>query len=136
VSILDRFRKTPAAVDTHHETTASEILAQGTVNIYLRDQVAILTARVQQLSFLLSCAPMMGMFQPKNSESLVRLAASRSPFAYVHPKTLAPFTWGLPPARWYKFPGSPTVWIPVSYMPEGRVIYSPLQIPGLEKMSA
>lgn len=125
MSILNWFRKTPPAVDDRPETTASEILLQGTVNQYLRNQVAELTSQVHQLKFLLDSAPMMNMVAEQ-------IRASRLPFAYVHPKTISPHTWGMPPSRWYKFHGSPTLWIPLSSMPEGRVIFSSLQIPGLE----
>lgn len=92
-----------------------------------------LRAEIAQLKFLLASAPMIDMFPPKDKDSLVRMRKVQSPFAYIHPKTLAPFTWGMPPKRVYVFPGSRTVWIPTSLMPEDRVIFSPLQFPGMEK---
>jgi hypothetical protein len=92
-----------------------------------------LKAEITQLRFLLNSAPMMDA--PTERE---RILASRSPFAYVHPKTFASMLQKARisgPARSFNiFPGSPTKWVLTSCMPEGRVIYSPLAIPGLEKI--
>ena len=94
-----------------------------------------LEPQISQLKFLLASAPMIDA--PNKSEARERLQASRSPFAYIHPKTMAGLSLSAHPIRGFMvFPGSPTKWVLTSLMPEGRVIYSPLPIPGLEKILA
>ena len=83
-----------------------------------------------QLKFLLAQAPMLDAPVATDPTGRQRLAASRSQFAYIHPKTLAPFTWGLPPKTVYCFGVSPTKYVLLSLIPEGRVLYSPFQLPG------
>lgn len=126
--------RTPAAADAKPPITATQAL-QTDVNQYLRDMLAQANSQIAQLLFLLASAPMIDMF-PANAEGQLRLRTIQSPFAYIHPKTLAPFTWGMPPTRVYRFPGSKTVWVPMSTMPEDRVIFSPLPVPGIEKVLA
>ena len=82
-----------------------------------------------QLKFLLSQAPMID-WQPDFPQRSI------TPYAYVHPKTLA----SAPAARWeapgnsyVTFPPFPTKWLLTSLMPEGRVIFSPNVFPGLDK---
>jgi hypothetical protein len=70
-----------------------------------------------------------------------RVLASRAPFAYIHPITFAGILFFMrytsgPELSVTIFPGSPTKWVVTSLMPTGRVIYSPLQIPGIEKILA
>lgn len=98
------------------------------------ETIAALQAEVKQLKFILNQAPMIDA--PRGDDRAVRvvLNKSRSPFAYIHPKTMASFSWGQAPNRIYVFPGSPTKWVLCSAVPEGRVLYSPLQIPGLERL--
>lgn len=115
------------------ETTASD-LQHLTVNQYLRDQLAMANVEIAQLKFLLASAPMIDMLDYRSPDTQRRMRAFTTPFAYIHPKTLAPFTTNMPPGRVYVFPGSQTVWVPMSTMPEGRVIFSPLPVPGLEKV--
>lgn len=93
--------------------------------------VAGLKAQITQLKFLLASAPMIDAPADRFT-----LAACRSPFAYIHPKTFAK---ALPPGMhvnraFFIFPGSCTKWVLMSTMPEGRVIYSPLPIPGIERL--
>jgi hypothetical protein len=92
-------------------------------------------AEIAQLKFLLASAPMIDA-----PSDLIRLQCLRVPFAYVHPKTMAgmlPKMYSTRSPRGFMiFPGSPTKWVLVSLMPEGRVIFSPLPIPGLEKILA
>jgi hypothetical protein len=92
-------------------------------------------SQIKQLKFLLASAPMIDA--PSDHS---RLSASKSPFAYVHPKTMAQMLRTMRLQGFGRsflvFPGSPTKWVAVSSMPEGRVIYSPLPIPGLEKILA
>lgn len=114
--------------------TATEVVAQGNINQYLRDSLALATVQISQLKFLLASAPMIDMFSVTDFNARTRLRTMTSPFAYIHPKTLAPFTVGMPPKRVYAFSGSRTVWVPMSTMPEGRVIFSPLAVPGIEKL--
>lgn len=92
-------------------------------------------AETQQLKFLLSQAPMIDMITKD------RFAAVRTPFAYVHPKTLSKASGdaacGLSHGRQYvMFPRSPTKWVVLTSMPEDRVIFTPNPIPGLEKILA
>lgn len=135
-NFLSAFRSTPVppAVDEKPPITAAEVVASDNVNQYLRDMLAHANVEIAQLKFLLASAPMIDMFAPSDSDSKRRLSKCVSPFAYIHPKTLAPFTWGMPPKRVYVFPGSKTVWVPMSTMPEGRVIFSPIPVPGIEKI--
>lgn len=134
LSKLFRSNPEPVAVDAQPPITATEAVANENVNQYLRDMMARANVEISQLKFLLASAPMIDMFSPSDSDSKRRLSKLVSPFAYIHPKTLAPFTWGMPPKRVYVFPGSKTVWIPMSTMPEGRVIFSPIPVPGIEKL--
>lgn len=83
-------------------------------------------AENKQLKFLLSCAPIIDM----NPDCVRR---STTPYAYIHPKTLAKLRCGQVRANFVKFPGSPTVWILTSLMPEDRVIFSQSTLPGLEQ---
>lgn len=87
-------------------------------------------AEISQLKFLLASAPMMDA--PDGDFDMSRINV---PFVYIHPKTLAKLetTCGKLPVR---VRGAKTKWVPISLMPEGRVIYSPLPIPGLEKILA
>ena len=81
-----------------------------------------------QLKFLLSQAPMID-WQPDFPRRSV------TPYAYVHPKTIASaarFVSG----PFLMFPPSPTKWLLTSLMPEGRVIFSPNVFPGLDKRAA
>ena len=130
------FRPTPEvkAVDEMPPITLAQAVASDNVNQYLRDMLVEANAQIAQLKFLLASAPMIDMFSPSDSDSKRRLSKTVSPFAYIHPKTLAPFTWGMPPKRVYVFPGSKTVWVPMSTMPEGRVIFSPIPVPGIDKL--
>lgn len=97
---------------------------------------SILAATVAQLKFLLSQAPMIDA--PTSRD---RFATSRTPFAYIHPKTLAKnspdaacnITHGRLVIR---VPGSPTNYVVTSLMPENRIIYTPNPIPGIEKLLA
>lgn len=93
-------------------------------------------AEIKQLKFLLSQSPMID-FQPAPE----RFMASRSPYAYIHPITLAQASstaaCAVGHGRGYlQFPGSPTKWVFLSLMPRDRVIYSPNPIPGIEKILA
>lgn len=114
--------------------TATEALQRETVNQYLRDMLATANVEVTRLKFLLDCAPMIEMFSAKDRDAFSRLANMKARYAYIHPKTLAPFTVNFGPRRMYVFPGSFTAWIPMSAMPEGRVIFSPVPPPGIEKL--
>lgn len=127
--------KTPVLDISPKPITATDAL-QGTVNQYLRDSLAQANAQIAHLTFLLASAPMIDMFKAKDYDAKTRMANIQIPFAYIHPKTLAPFTIGMPPKRAYTFPGSRTVWVPMSTMPEDRVIFSPLPVPGIEKILA
>lgn len=123
------FKSRPQGIEKPAPTFA-DLQQHLSVNQYLRDSLAEANVTIAQLSFLLSAAPMIDMF-PYDWTGQTRMATVQSPFAYVHPKTLAPFVQGNPPSRWYSFPGSRTKWIPMSSMPEGRVIFSPSSIPGV-----
>lgn len=97
---------------------------------------SVLASTVAQLKFLLSQAPMIDA--PADRE---RLAASRTPYAYIHPKSIAKLSstahCAVSHGRSYiKFPGCPTKYVLLSLMPEGRIIYSPNPIPGIEKLLA
>jgi hypothetical protein len=92
-------------------------------------------ATIKQLKFLLASAPMMEM--PSAAlEARAAVGASIAPFAYIHPKTMAKITFEPVKGSFMIFPGSPTKWVLTSLMPERRVIFSPLAIPGLEKILA
>jgi hypothetical protein len=93
--------------------------------------MAGLKAQIAQLKFLLASAPMIDA--PKDRFALMSVT---SPFAYIHPKTLSKV---LPShlqvtRSFFVFPGSHTKWVLMSTMPEGRVIYSPLPVPGIERI--
>jgi hypothetical protein len=96
--------------------------------------IATLQAEIDQLKFLLASAPMTVAPVVSDPGSRTRLMGARTKFAYIHPKTISGFTWGMPPKRAIKFPGSPTLWLLTSLMPEGRIIFSDLPIPGFEKL--
>ena len=87
----------------------------------------------KQLQFLLDQAPMIDFDANFN-----RLNSSVTAYAYVHPKTIAPMTMyarhSKKIAPYVMFPGSPTRWVVTTLMPEGRVIYTPNQMPGIEKL--
>lgn len=96
----------------------------------------VLRATVDQLKFLLAVAPTIDAPNPRDARSV--FLGSRSPFAYIHPKTMAQYGTALDkvPHGVVVKPGSPTRWVLLSLVPEGRVIYSSLAIPGLEKILA
>lgn len=102
----------------------------------LKAELISSTVQIDQLQFLLAQAPMLDAPLPGGPNARNRLAASSTAFASIHPKTLAPFVIDRPPNNVYRFSGSFTVYVLSSLMPEGRVLYSPLQIPGLEKTLA
>jgi hypothetical protein len=88
-----------------------------------------------QIMFLLNQAPMMDMIP------VDRAAVACAPFAYVHPKTLAKASGNAACTlnhgrQYFVFLGSPTKWIVTSWMPEGRVIFTPNPMPGIEKILA
>lgn len=87
------------------------------------------------LQFLLSQAPMIDA--PRDKWNAAR-ATTR--FAYIHPKTLAAIASGECTIRHGKpyvvLSPSQTRWVSTSLIPEGRVIYSPNPVPGLEKLLA
>lgn len=116
--------------------TAKQALAHETVNQYLRDELAIANVTITQLKFLLAQAPMIDAPLPSDPMHATRLRQATAPFAYINPKTMSGLTWGIPPNRIYVFPGSSTKYVLTSLMPEGRILYSPLQIPGLERTLA
>lgn len=92
-------------------------------------------ATIKQLKFLLACAPMIDVpVDTFQARQWVRRASG--PFAYIHPKTMAKITFEPVKGSFMVFPGSPTKWVLTSLMPERRVIFSPLAIPGLEKILA
>jgi hypothetical protein len=98
------------------------------------DALAAAHAEIRQLKFLLASAPMIDAPHPLNARAV--FTNHRVPFAYIHPKTMAQYNdvMGRRIHGMTIFPGSPTKWVLLSTMPEGRVIYSPLPIPGLEKI--
>jgi hypothetical protein len=90
---------------------------------------------IKQLKFLLASAPMVNV--PTNVlEARQWVRTARSLFAYIHPMTMAKITFDPIKGSFMVFPGSPTKWVLTSLMPERRVIFSPLAIPGLEKILA
>lgn len=123
MSILRRlFQRKPVQIEVPKTNWQPVVKAQ-------QDLIEALRTEVNQLRFLLESAPMIDA--PTSGPAFI--AAIRSPFAYIHPKTLAKFATGANVQKaWLNFPGSPTKWISTSFMPEGRVIYSPLPMPGLE----
>jgi hypothetical protein len=65
---------------------------------------------------------------------LYRAMHAITPYAYIHPKTLAKLVGGCttyPTHPWIFLSPSPTRWVSTDLMPEGRVIYSPNAMPGL-----
>lgn len=85
-----------------------------------------LETTIKQLKILLANAPLMNA--PDGDFDMRRINIS---FVYIHPKTLAQIQ-----ARCGELSGpvrGKTTWVPISLMPEGRVIYSALPIPGLEQ---
>lgn len=98
------------------------------------DALAAAHAEIKQLKFLLASAPMIDA--PILSEARARFKNMKSPFAYIHPQTMAmyDFLWNKAVNGVVQCPGSPTRWVMVSAMPKGRVIYSSLPIPGIEKI--
>lgn len=93
------------------------------------------TSEISQLKFLLESAPMIDAPVDKFA-----VMAVRSPFAYIHPKTLAKYSTtqniSRPDLVYARFAPSPTKWVLTHLMPEGRVIYSPNPLPGLENLLA
>ena len=80
---------------------------------------------ITTLKILLANAPLMNA--PDGDFDMRRINVA---FVYIHPKTLAKLKYMCGelsgPVR------GKTIWIPISLMPEGRVIYSAVPIPGLE----
>jgi len=90
---------------------------------------------IKQLKFLLASAPMIDVpADPRAAREWTKRVST--PFAYIHPKTMAKITFEPVKGSFMIFPGSPTKWVLTSLMPERRVIFSPLAIPGLEKILA
>lgn len=135
MSILNRLFKSSRTAEP--QPVSAESVMQTGVNQYLRDQLAAANARITQLSFLLSSAPMIDA--PRERD---RVLASRSPYAYIHPKTFsavsrfATFSQPLDGSTVFKFGGSPTIWVLTSLMPQDRVIYSPTAPFGLGEVQA
>jgi hypothetical protein len=98
------------------------------------ENLAAQAAEIRQLKFLLASAPMIDA--PILQFAHVVATTSKSPFAYINPKTMAKLFPSASSRFFYVFPGSPTKWVLLSTMPEGRVIYSLFPIPGLEKILA
>ena len=97
---------------------------------YAKESVDPVTkSKLAHLKFLLSQAPLI------QGPTADHIRSSRSPFAYVHPKTLAAASAGACTikhgAPFVQFPGSPTRWVSTTLMPEGNVIYTPNALPGL-----
>jgi hypothetical protein len=99
------------------------------------DALAAAHAEIAQLKFLLASAPMIeipaGFIHAR--EFVKRAGAT---FAYVNPRTMAMITYEPLQKYFMVFPGSKTKWVLTSLMPEQRVIFTPLAIPGLEKILA
>ena len=94
----------------------------------LNPVASALEAQIEQLKFLLAVSPMMNA--PEGDFDMRRIQV---PFVYINPKTLTELQ-----ARCGQLSGSvrgATQWIPLSGMPEGRVIYAYSQPPWLEKPS-
>jgi len=125
------FAKGPAR---HSRSSDMTLVLHGMID-KLKDDLVFAHVEINQLKFLLASAPMTDA--PTDRE---RLTATRSSFAYINPKTMADLLTKLflrrEPREFMVFPGSPTKWVLLSTMPEGRVIYSPLPIPGIEKILA
>jgi hypothetical protein len=91
---------------------------------------------IKQLKFLLASAPMINVPEsPTEAREWVRRAGTA--FAYIHPATMAKITFeSLSHKSFMVFGKGPTKWVLTSLMPKERVIFSPLAIPGLEKILA
>jgi len=100
------------------------------------DALAAAHAEITQLKFLLASAPMIDAPKPLDAAGWFRRSVTS--FGYIHPRTMAQYrsSTGSILHGFMILPGSPTKWILTSLMPEGRVIFSPLAIPGLEKILA
>jgi hypothetical protein len=95
-----------------------------------------MAAEIRQLKFLLASAPMIDV--PPNTleaRTFTQRVVS-TPFAYIHPKTMAKLTFEPLRRSFIVFPGSKTKWVLTSLMPEGRVLFSPVPMPGIEKILA
>ena len=94
-----------------------------------RDRLARLHARadttITQLRFLLNQAPM--LIAP---DDRLRAAHAITPYAYIHPKTFETLSGVSKNVPYFKFPPSPTKWVWTELVPEGRVIYTPNEMPG------
>lgn len=97
------------------------------------DALAAAHAEIKQLKFLLASAPMIDV-PTHDSMEFLRRAGAR--FGYIHPKTMAKISFQ--PVLHYTimFPGSKTLWVLTSLMPEGRVLFSSIALPGIEKILA
>jgi hypothetical protein len=105
---------------------------------YIREQDAVRAmaqSEIAQLKFLLACAPMIEIPADDFSTKEFPMRVT-TPFAYIHPKTMARMTFQPVLRHCIMFPRTQTKWVLTSLMPEGRVICSPLPIPGLEKILA
>ena len=84
------------------------------------------------LSVLLENAPMLDVIRENNpTEQSARLAALRSPFVYIHPKTFEKHIqrYGCTNNRGDFFiPGSPTKYVQTLLMPMDRMLLSPRQL--------
>ena len=77
----------------------------------------------QQLRFLLNRAPML------NAPDDLRSAAHAvTAFAYIHPKTAAKYG-NVDGRKSFHIPPSPTEWVLTELMPEGRVVFTPNEMP-------
>jgi hypothetical protein len=120
-------------------TEGSEVLLSADLSVGCLNPVgSALEAQISQLKFLLASAPMIDV--PTGYDTAQRLQKLVSPFAYIHPKTMATMLVDARSTRpirsFMVFTGSPTKWVLLSTMPVGRVIFSPLPVPGLEKILA
>jgi hypothetical protein len=95
-----------------------------------------LEAEIKQLKFLLASAPMMDAPTIYDSQEWFKRVSTS--FGYMHPVTMAQYSNPMDKVRhgMIIISGSPTKWVMTSLMPKGRVILSPLPIPGLEKILA
>ena len=99
------------------------------------DALPAAQAEIKQLKFLLASAPMIEVpVSPTEAREFASRAGSR--FAYIHPHTMAKITFEPVRGHFMILGRSKTKWVLTSLMPKERVIFSPLAIPGIEKILA
>ena len=84
---------------------------------------------IEQSQFLLRQVPMINA--PDGNDARLRLECSVTPYAYMHPATFEKITGYNGNVLFLTLGRSMTKWIRTELMPEGLVVFSPNEMPGI-----